>query len=63
MSSTDVFYAIGDASYWVFQNTLEPIGKIYWVAVLLFGFAAFGYWMYRQVQYNKIAESDPNQLK
>jgi hypothetical protein len=63
MSSTDVFYAIGDGAYWVFQNTLEPIGEIYWNIVLVFGFIAFGYWMYRQVQFNKMAESDPNQLK
>ncbi|NOQ70708.1 MAG: hypothetical protein GQ574_01830 [Crocinitomix sp.] len=63
MSSTDVFYALGDACYWVFENTLEPIGEIYWVGVLMLGFFAFGYWMWRQYQFNKIAEADPNQLK
>lgn len=63
MSSTDVFYAIGDGAYWIFQNTLEPVGETYWVAVLFLGFAAFGYWMYRQAKFNKMAESDPNQLK
>ncbi len=63
MNSTDVFYGIGDAAYWLFQNTLEPIGDNYWIVVLLFGFVAFGYWMYRQAQYNKMAENDPNQLK
>ena len=28
MTSADVFYGIGDGLYWLFQNTLEPIGEI-----------------------------------
>ena len=63
MSSTDVFLGIADAAYWVFQDTLEPTGEFFWMAVLILGFASFFYWMYRQWQFNKIAESDPNQLK
>jgi hypothetical protein len=63
MSSTDVFYAIGDGAYWLFQNTLEPIGETFWFLVLILGFVSFFYWMYRQAQFNKMAENDPNQLK
>ena len=65
MSSADIFNAIGKASYWAFENTLEPIsdGDLVWWAVLIFGFVAFGYWMKRQVDYNKQAANDPNQLK
>lgn len=63
MSSTEVFYGIKDVAYWAFLNTLEPIEDKFWMVVLVFGFLAFGYWMYRQVQYNKIAENDPNQIK
>jgi len=63
MSSSDIFYGLGDFMYWLFQNTLEPIGDAFWIVTLLFGFVCFAYWMYRQVQYNKIAENDPNQIK
>jgi len=63
MSSAEVFYGIGDGLYWLFQNTLEPTGEIFWKAMLTFGFLGFGYWMYRQYKYNKMAKEDPNQLK
>lgn len=65
MSSADIFYGLGDLCYSLFINTLEPIsdGDAVWWMVLIFGFIAFGYWMYRQYQYNKIAEADPNQIK
>lgn len=63
MSSRDVFYAIGDGMYWLFQNTLEPIGGLFWQVCLIFGFVAFGYWMYRQYKFNQEAENDPNQIK
>ncbi len=63
MNSEDVFYSIKDGAYWLFENTLEKIGDNFWIATLIFGFIAFGYWMKRQVDYNKIAENDPNQIK
>lgn len=63
MSSADIFYALGEGSYWLFEKTLEPTGEIFWKTVLVFGFLAFGYWMYRQVKFNKIAANDPNQIK
>lgn len=63
MSSTEVFYGIKDVFYWLFQNTLEPTGDLFWVAALFLGFIMSGYWMMRQVKYNKEAESNPNQIK
>jgi hypothetical protein len=63
MTSSELFYGLGDLAYWAFENTLEPLGDAPWMIVLTFGFVAFGYWMFRQVQYNKQAEADPNQLK
>ena len=36
---------------------------LFWFLVLVFGFVAFGYWMKRQMDYNKQAEADPNQIK
>ncbi|MFT4600126.1 MAG: hypothetical protein ACI857_000296 [Arenicella sp.] len=65
MSSTDVFNAIGDGMYWLFQSTLEPMsdGDLVWKLVMWFGFIAFGFWMYKQYKFNKEAEANPNQLK
>jgi len=63
MSSSDFFYALKDGIYWLFENTLEPLGDMPWIGVLILGFVAFAYWMKRQVDYNKIAEEDPNQIK
>lgn len=63
MSSADIFYGLGDLCYAAFTSTLEPMADAPWMIVLIFGFVAFGYWMYRQMQYNKIAEADPNQIK
>ena len=63
MSSSDIFYSIKDGCYWLFENTLEALGDMPWIGILIFGFIAFAYWMKRQVAYNKIAENDPNQIK
>lgn len=63
MSSADVFYAIEDGLYWLFENTLEPMGDMPWILVMFGGFIGFLYWMYRQVQYNKEAAENPNQIK
>ncbi len=63
MSSADVFYGIKDISYWLFENTLEPIGDNFWKAALVFGFLSFVFWMRLQAKYNKAAENNPNQRK
>ena len=63
MSSADVFYAIGDVCYWLFINTLESLGNLPWIIFMWIGFILFGYWMKRQMDYNKQAEADPNQIK
>ncbi len=63
MSSSDFFYGLKDGLYWLFQNTLEPMGDYPWIATLLLGLVGFAYWMKRQSDYNKIAENDSNQIK
>lgn len=63
MSSRDVFYGIGDGMYWLFENTLEPLGDMPWISVMIFGFVAFAFWMKKQVDYSKIAKNDPDQIK
>lgn len=63
MSSSDFFYGIKDGIYWFFENALEPLADLPWQGVLIFGFIAFAYWMKRQIDYNKIAENDSDQIK
>ena len=63
MSFSDLWYGIGDACYWVFENVLETLGDLPWMGVLLLGFASFALWMKMQMDYNKQAERDPNQIK
>ncbi|MFK8037344.1 MAG: uracil phosphoribosyltransferase [Crocinitomicaceae bacterium] len=63
MSSSDFFYGLKDGIYWLFENTLEPLADLPWQGVLIFGFIAFAYWMKRQIDYNKIAENDSDQIK
>lgn len=63
MSSADIFYALGHFLYWMFEHTLEPLADLPWRIVLLFGFAAFGYWMWRQRSYNKAARENADQIK
>lgn len=63
MSSAELFYGLGDLCYWFFINTLEPLGDWPWIITMWFGFVAFAYWMKRQMDYNKEAEANPNQLK
>ena len=63
MSSADVIYGIGDVVYWAFENTMEPLADLPWRATLILGFVCFGYWMKKQVAYNKEAEANPDQLK
>jgi len=63
MSSADFFYGLGRGFYWLFENTLEPTGELFWKTVTIGGFIGFAYWMYRQVKYNQIAKNDPNQIK
>jgi hypothetical protein len=63
MSSRDVFYSLSDGFYWFYQTTLESLTDYPWIAVMFFGFFAFGLWMRLQVKFNKIAENDPKQIK
>ena len=63
MSSKEVFYAIGDGMYWLFETTLEVMGDYPWIFVMFFGIFCFALWMRLQAKFNKAAENDPNQIK
>ena len=55
MSSTDVFFFIGDLFQWTFQ-IFELIGNIVNYSLIILGFVGFFYWMNYQVKFNKMAD-------
>ncbi|MCH2223557.1 MAG: hypothetical protein MK066_02215 [Crocinitomicaceae bacterium] len=65
MSSTDIFWAIGDAAQWAlsfFQNDFPLTGMMN-LGVLLLGFVGLFIWLSKQIKYNEAAASNPDQLK
>ena len=63
MSSSDFFYCLGDIFYWLFINTLEAWSDWPWVIIMWSSLILFCYWMKRQMDFNKEAASNPNQIK
>ncbi len=63
MSSSKVFYALGDFC----QNTIfllyDNIGHIFNYSCIVLGFFGLFYWLRRQKNFNDQAEKNPNQLK
>ena len=61
MSSTDVWWKIGDAlnGAWFYDN----IGDIANWSFILLGAFGFVYWMLWQKKFNDRAANDPNQIK
>lgn len=65
MSSTDIFWGIGD----LFAAILTPldadwgITSIMNTSLLLLGFVGMFYWLNWQMKFNKAAEADKDQLK
>lgn len=62
MSSTDIFWGIGDLMQWTF-GIFEVIGNSFNYLLLILGFVGFGIWMNMQKKYNAEAEANPNQIK
>lgn len=64
MTSTDIFWGIGDFMQWTF-NLLQAdaIGDLFNYAVILLGFVGLFYWLNWQRKFNEQAANDPNQLK
>ena len=44
----DFIYALGDIFYWLFENTLEPLGNMPNDAFLLLGFVGLFVWLKMQ---------------
>ena len=62
MSSTDIFWAIGDFLTWTF-GIFEVIGNSFNYLLLAVGFVGMLYWLNWQRKFNQQAENNPDQLK
>ncbi len=56
-------YPLRDLLVWLFENTLEPLGNYPNTIFILIISAGLIYWLFKQHQLNKKAESDPEQIK
>ena len=54
----DFVYALGDIFYWLFENTLEPLGNLPNDAFLLLGFAGLFIWLKMQKKFNEEAKAN-----
>lgn len=62
MSSSDIFWGIGDLMQWTF-GIFEVIGNSFNYFLVVLGFVGFAIWMNMQKKYNAEAEANPNQIK
>lgn len=62
MSSTDIFWGIGDLMQWTF-GIFEVIGNSFNYMLLGLGFIGLFYWLNWQRKFNQQAENNPDQLK
>jgi len=62
MSSSEVFYGIGDFLTWTYQF-FDNVGNFFNNILLLTGFAGFGIWMWYQRKFNEKAKNTPGQIK
>ena len=63
MSSSTIFYAIGDFMQEVAFLPLEMIGNIFNYSLIVLGFVGLFYWLNFQKKFNEAAKNDPNQIK
>ena len=54
----DFIYALGDIFYWLFENTLEPLGNMPNDAFLLLGFVGLFVWLKMQKKFNEEAKAN-----
>ena len=54
---TDFIYGIGDFFYWLFENTLEPLGDIPNWGFIVLGFIGMFIWLKMQKDFNAKAKS------
>lgn len=62
MSSTDIFWGIGDLMTMTF-GIFEVIGNSFNYMLLGLGFVGLFYWLNWQRKFNQQAENNPDQLK
>jgi hypothetical protein len=62
MSSTTIFYAIGDLITWTF-GLYENVGNLFNYSVILLGFFGLYFWLNKQIKFNAKSKNDPSQRK
>ncbi len=55
---TEFFYSLGDFIYWLFENTLEPLGMLPNWLFLTLGFGGLFFWLKMQKNFNDKAKSE-----
>ncbi len=63
MSSSTIFYAIGDFMTNYAFLPFEWVGNIFNYALVVFGFVGLFYWLNMQKKYNQEAENNADQIK
>lgn len=51
-------YALGDVFYWLFENTLAPLGNIPNNGFILLGFVGMFIWLKMQKNFNEEAKAN-----
>lgn len=54
---TEFIYALTGFFYWIFENTLEPLGNIPNYSFIVLGFVGLFIWLKMQKKYNEEAKS------
>ncbi|MCB0401313.1 MAG: hypothetical protein KDD41_04470 [Flavobacteriales bacterium] len=55
---TEFIYSLGDLFYWLFENTLEPLGMFPNWSFLMLGFGGLFFWLKMQKDFNEKAKSE-----
>ena len=63
MSSSTVFYAIGDGCQTALGFIYDNIGNVFNYSMIVLGFIGLFYWLKKQKDFSEVAKNDPNQIK
>lgn len=55
---TELIYATGDFFYWIFENTLEPLGNLPNWSFIVLGFVGLFYWLKTQKKFTEEAKAN-----
>lgn len=55
---TELMYTLQDFSYWIFENTLEPLGNLPNWSFIGLGFVGLLFWLRTQKKFNEEAKAN-----